>query len=60
MDSVVWAVFSLQAEVNVGADAAVDQRLNWTDIVTHAQEDLRWLVLAQEAQRVHLRKRSGG
>lgn len=52
---VVGAVLPLHAEVDVGADAAVVQWLHWANIVAHAKEDLRWLVLAQQAQGVHLR-----
>lgn len=55
LSPVVGAVLALQAEVDVGADAAVVQRLNRTNIVAHAQEDLRWEVLAQQPQGVHLR-----
>ena len=51
---VVGAVFALHAEVDVGADAAVVQLLDRAHIVTHAQEDLRRLVLAQQPQGVHL------
>lgn len=54
LSPVVGAVFALHAEVDVGADAAVVQRLDWANIIAHAQEDLRWLVLAQQSQRVHL------
>ena len=53
---VVGAVFALHAEVDVGADAAVVQRLDRADVVAHAQEDLRRLVLAQQPQGVHLRR----
>lgn len=42
LSPVVGAVLALQAEVDVGADAAVVQRLDRTDVVAHAQEDLRW------------------
>lgn len=54
LNPVVRAVFALQAEVDVGADAAVVQRLDRANVVTHAQKDLRWLVLAQKPQGVHL------
>lgn len=53
---VVGAVFALHAEVDVGANAAIVERLDRTNIVAHTQEDLRWLVLAQQPQRVHLMK----
>lgn len=55
LSPVVGAVFALHAEVDVGADTAVVQRLHRTNVVAHAQEDLRWLVLAQQPQGVHLR-----
>lgn len=55
LSPVVGAVLALHAEVDVGADAAVVQRLDGADVVAHAEEDLRRLVLAQKAQRVHLR-----
>lgn len=54
LSPVVRAVFALHAEVDVGADAAVVQRLDRANVVAHAQEDLRRLVLAQQPQRVHL------
>lgn len=54
LSPVVGAVFALHAEVDVGADAAVVERLHWPNVVAHAQEDLRRLVLAQEPQGVHL------
>lgn len=54
LSPVVGAVFALHAEVDVGADAAVVQRLDRANVVAHAQEDLRRLVLAQQPQRVHL------
>lgn len=57
LSPVVGAVFALHAEVDVGADAAVVQRLDRANVVAHAQEDLRWLVLAQQPQGVHLRWR---
>lgn len=58
LSPVVGTVFSLQTEVDVGANAAVVERLHRTHVVAHAQEDLRRLVLAQQAQRVHLRRTS--
>lgn len=54
LSPVVGTVFALHAEVDVGPDAAVVQQLDRTNIVTHAQEDLRGLVLAQQPQGVHL------
>lgn len=57
LSPVVGAVFALHAEVDVGADAAVVQRLDRANVVAHAQEDLRRLVLAQQPQGVHLRWR---
>lgn len=57
LSPVVGAVFALHAEVDVGADAAVVQRLDRANVVAHAQEDLRRLVLAQQPQGVHLRQR---
>lgn len=55
LSPVVGAVFALHVEVDVGADAAIVRRLDWANVITHAQEDLRWLVLTQQSQRVHLR-----
>lgn len=52
---VVGAVLPLHAEVDVGTNAAVVERLHRADVVAHAKEDLRRLVLAQQAQGVHLR-----
>ena len=57
--AVVGAVAALLAEVDVGADAALQQPLGGPGVVTHAQEDLVGLILAEEAQGVHLRRRSG-
>lgn len=54
LSPVVRAVFALHAKVNIGANAAVVQWLNWAHIVAHAQEYLRWLILAQQTQGVHL------
>lgn len=54
LSPVVGAVFALHAEVDVGADAAVVERLHRANVVAHAQEDLRRLVLAQQPQGVHL------
>lgn len=53
--AVVGAVAALLAEVDVGSDAALQQRLGGPGVVAHAQEDLVGLVLAEEAQGVHLR-----
>lgn len=55
LSPVVGAVFALHAEVDVGPDAAVIQRLDGANVVAHAQEDLRRLVLAQQPQGMHLR-----
>lgn len=52
--SVVGAVAALLAEVDVSSDAALQQRLGGTGVVTHTHEDLIGLVLAEEAQGVHL------
>lgn len=57
--AVIGAVTALLAEVDVGADAALQQRLGGPGVVAHAQEDLVGLILAEEAQGVHLRRRSG-
>lgn len=54
LSPVVGAVLALQAEVNIGADAAVVQWLDGANVIAHAQEDLRWLVLAEQSQGVHL------
>lgn len=54
LSPVVGAVLALHAEVDIGADAAVVQRLDRANVVAHAQEDLRWLILAQQPQGVHL------
>lgn len=54
LSPVVGAVFALHAEVDVSADAPVVEWLYWANVVAHAQEDLRWLVLAQQPQGVHL------
>lgn len=54
LSPVVGAVFALHAEVDIGANAAVVQWLDWTHIVAHAQEYLRRLILAQQTQGVHL------
>lgn len=56
LSPVVGAVFALHAEVDISADTTIVQWLNWTNIITHAEENLRWQVLAQESQRVHLRR----
>lgn len=42
LSPVVGAVLALHAEVDIGADATVVQRLNWTNVIAHAEEDLRW------------------
>lgn len=55
--AVVGAVAALLAEVDVGPDAALQQGLGGPGVVAHAQEDLVGLVLAEEAQGVHLCKR---
>lgn len=47
----------MHAEVDVGADAAVVQRLDRTHVITHAEEDLRRLVLAEQPHGVHLQGR---
>ena len=52
--SVVGAVAALLAEVDVGSDAALQQRLGGPGVVAHTHEDLVRLVLAEEAQGVHL------
>lgn len=52
--AVVGAVAALLVEVDVGSDAALQQRLGRPGVVAHAQEDLVRLVLAEEAQGVHL------
>lgn len=44
---VVRAVLALHAEVDVCADASIVQWLDGANVVTHAQKDLRWLVLTQ-------------
>lgn len=54
--AVVGAVAALLAEVDVGPDAALQQGLGGPGVVAHAQEDLVGLVLAEEAQGVHLRE----
>lgn len=53
---VVGTVLALHAEVDVGADAAVVQRLDRTHVITHAEEDLRRLVLAEQPHGVHLQR----
>lgn len=58
--AVVGAVAALLAEVDVGSDAALQQRLGGPGVVAHAQEDLVGLVLAQQAQGVHLCERGVG
>lgn len=50
---VVGTVSSL-TEVDVGADAALVERLRWPHVVTHTQEDLRRLVLTEKSKRLHL------
>lgn len=57
--AVVGAVSTLLAEVDVGSDAALQQRLGGPGVVAHTQEDLVGLILAEEAQGVHL-WRGGG
>lgn len=57
--TVVGTVAALLAEVDVGPDAALQQRLSGPDVVTHAQEDFVGLILTEEAQGVHL-WRGGG
>lgn len=52
--AVVGAVAALLAEVDVGPDAALQQRLGGPGVVAHAHEDLVGLVLAEQAQGVHL------
>lgn len=42
LSPIVGAVFALHAEVDVGADTTIVQWLNWANIITHAEEDLRW------------------
>lgn len=54
--TVIWAIATLLAEVDVGSNAALQQRLGGPGVVTHTQEDLVGFVLAKEAQRVHLWK----
>lgn len=58
--TVVGTVAALLAEVDVGADAALQQRLSGPDVVAHAQEDLVGLILTEEAQGVHLEEGGGG
>lgn len=48
LSPVVGTVFALHAEVDVGADAAVVERLDRANVIAHAQKDLRRLVLAQQ------------
>lgn len=57
--TVVGAVATLLAEVDISSDAALQQRLGRPSVVAHAHEDLVGLVLAEEAQGVHLWRRSG-
>lgn len=57
LSPVVWTVLPLHAEVDVGADATVVQRLDWTHIITHTEEDLRGLVLAEQPHGMHLQGR---
>lgn len=45
--AVVGAVTALLAEVDVGADAALQKRLGGPGVVAHAQEDLVGLILAK-------------
>lgn len=52
--AVVGTVAALLAEVDVGPDAALQQRLRGPGVVAHAHEDLVGLVLAEQAQGVHL------
>lgn len=52
--SVVGAVSSLFAEVDVGADTALEQGLSGPRVVTHTHEDLIGLVLAQQPKRMHV------
>lgn len=56
--TVVGAVAALLAEVDVGSDAALQQRLGGPGVVAHTHEDLVGLVLAEEAQGVHLWRNS--
>lgn len=42
LSPIVGAVFALHAEVDVGADTTIVQWLNRANIITHAEEDLRW------------------
>lgn len=51
--AIVGTVSSL-TEVDVGADAAVVERLRWSHVVTHTQEDLRRLVKTEKSKRLHL------
>lgn len=57
--AVVGTVAALLAEIDVGPDAALQQRLSGSDVVTHTQEDLVGFVLTEEAQRVHLWRGEG-
>lgn len=52
--TVVRTVPSL-TEVDVGANAALVQWLRRPHVVTHTEEDLRGLVLAEETKGLHLK-----
>lgn len=51
--TVVGTVSSL-TKVDVGADTALVDWLCWSHVITHAQEDLRGLVLTEKTKRLHL------
>lgn len=55
--TVVGAVAALFAEVDVGPDAALQQRLGGPGVVAYTHEDLVGFILAEEAQGVHLHLR---
>lgn len=57
--AVVGAVTALLAEVDIGSDATLQQRLGGPGVVAHTQEDLVGLVLAEETQGMHLWRKSG-
>lgn len=52
--TVVGAVTALLAKVDIGTDAALKQRLGRSGVVAHTKEYLVGLILAEEAQGVHL------
>lgn len=52
--TVVGAVTALLAKVDIGTDAALKQRLGGPGVVAHTKEYLVGLILAEEAQGVHL------